>query len=67
MKDQKESLIHVRIAARQYGLPVKWLKDQAKAGTIPALVAENQVLFEAEILKSRLAELASKNTEQGDV
>jgi hypothetical protein len=58
MGNQKDNLIHVRTAARQYGLPVKWLKDQAKSGAIPALVAENQVLFDADILAGWLAERA---------
>jgi hypothetical protein len=60
METRKDNLIHVRIAARQYGLPVKWLKEQAIAGNIPALVAENQVLFNADILADWLAKRATQ-------
>ena len=55
---KKDNLIHVRVAARRYGLPIKWLKEQAKAGKIPALVADNQVLFDSEILSAWLAKRA---------
>ena len=58
MQTEKSNLIHVRIAARRYGLPVKWLKGQAKAGKIPALVADNQVLFDRSILAKWLADHA---------
>jgi glutathione S-transferase len=58
MQTEKNNLIHVRIAARRYGLPVKWLKEQAKAGKIPALVADNQVLFDRSILAKWLADHA---------
>lgn len=60
MEKEIENLIHVRIAARRYGLPVKWLKEQARAGAIPALIAENQVLFDADILAKCLTERARK-------
>ena len=55
MKTEKNNLIHIRIAARRYGLPVKWLKEQAKTGKIPALVADNQVLFDSGVLVKWLA------------
>jgi hypothetical protein len=58
METKNENLIHVRTAARLYGLPIKWLKDQAKAGNVPALIAENQVLFNADILSNWLDEQA---------
>jgi len=58
MENKKDKLIHARVAARRYGLPIKWLKEQANKGVIPALVADNQVLFDAEILASRLSDLA---------
>ncbi|MEN6384376.1 MAG: glutathione S-transferase N-terminal domain-containing protein [Phycisphaerales bacterium] len=58
---KKENLIHIRIAARRYGLPPKWLREQAKAGKIPALIADNQILFDASIL----AEWLSKKARQG--
>lgn len=61
MENKKENLIHVRIAALRYGLPAKWLREQAKTGHIPALIAENQVLFDADILADWLA----KRTRQG--
>ena len=60
MESKQNNLIHVRVAARRYGLPSKWLKEQAKAGNIPALVADNQVLFDADILSGWLAERARK-------
>jgi glutathione S-transferase len=58
MKNKNENLIHVRVAARKYGLPAKWLKEQAKAGKVPALIAENQVLFDADILSKWLSQRA---------
>jgi glutathione S-transferase len=59
MKNTKnKNLIHVTVAARRYGLPVKWLKEQARSGKIPALIAENQVLFDSGILADWLAERA---------
>lgn len=60
MKIDDDNLIHVRVAARRYGLPVKWLKAQAKEGKIPALIAENQVLFDSSVLSRWLADRARK-------
>lgn len=60
MENRKENLIHIRVAARRYGLPTKWLRGQAKAGNIPALIADNQVLFDADILADWLAKQARK-------
>jgi hypothetical protein len=65
MKTQDENLIHVRTAARRYGLPPKWLREQAKAGNIPALIAENQVLFDADILSQWLAKRAREGAASG--
>ena len=58
MENKKDNLIHVRVAARRYGLPIKWLKEQAQIGAIPALVAGNQVLFDSDILADWLAQQA---------
>ena len=60
METNKENLIHIRVAARRYGLPTKWLRDKAKAGEVPALIADNQVLFDADILADWLARQARK-------
>lgn len=50
MVQKNENLIHVRVAARLYGLPIKWLRKQAEEGVIPALIADKQVLFDSKIL-----------------
>ena len=63
MNNDKDNLIHVRTAARRYGLPLKWLKEQAISGNIPAVVADNQVLFDADVLLTWLAERARKGAE----
>lgn len=64
MKNENKHLIHVRMAARRYGLPAKWLREQAKAGNIPALIAENQVLFDARVLANWLAQQAKQGGDQ---
>jgi len=53
-------LIHVRIAARKYGLPEKWLRDKAKEGAVPALIAGYQIFFDEKIL----AEWLTKQTKE---
>lgn len=58
MKKSNNNLIHIRTAARKYGLPLKWLKEQAQSGAIPALLADKQVLFDADILANWLSERA---------
>jgi glutathione S-transferase len=60
METKKENLIHIRVAARLYGLPTKWLRGKAQTGEIPALIADNQVLFDADILADWLARQARK-------
>jgi len=62
MKNEKENLIHYRMAARQYGLPPKWLREQAMAGKIPAVIAEKQVLFDADVLSGWLSQRAKGET-----
>jgi len=54
-------LIHVRIAARKYGLPQKWLRDKAKEGAVPALIAGYQVLFDEKILAEWLLKQTKEN------
>lgn len=60
MNTKRDNLIHMRVAARKYGLTVKWLREQAKSGAIPGLVADGQVLFDESILVEYLSELARK-------
>lgn len=62
METKKDNLIHASIAARKYGLPLKWLKDQARSGAIPALIADNQILFDHDILANWLTARARGNT-----
>ncbi|MBN2512535.1 MAG: glutathione S-transferase domain-containing protein [Sedimentisphaerales bacterium] len=65
MDTNKENLIHYRIAARRYGLPPKWLREQAQAGNIPALIADGQVLFDTAILSEWLAKRAREGSNDG--
>ena len=64
MENKKPNLINSRyaikssIAARRYGIPEKWLKQQAKSGKIPALITDNAVVFDARILAKFLAKRA---------
>jgi hypothetical protein len=67
MNTKKKNLIHIRVAARYYGLPTKWLREQAKAGTVPALIADNQVLFDADILADWLAKRAREGGRDNDL
>ncbi|MCE5185404.1 MAG: glutathione S-transferase domain-containing protein [Planctomycetaceae bacterium] len=65
MKNKENNLIHIRTASRRYGLPAKWLREQAKSGAIPALVADNQVLFDSNILAEWLQERAQTGDARG--
>lgn len=59
-------LIHVRIAARKYGLPEKWLRDKAKEGAVPALIAGYQVLFDEKILAEWLLKQTKGEADEAD-
>ena len=58
MKNSDNKLIHSRIAARRYGIPEKWLKEQAIKGKVSALIAGNSVVFDANVLIDFLTEQA---------
>ncbi|HOM76856.1 MAG TPA: hypothetical protein PLE88_10100 [Anaerohalosphaeraceae bacterium] len=60
-----DNLIHLRAAARRFGLPPKWLKEQAISGAIPALIADNKVLFDLEVLVQWLTKRARGTGDDG--
>lgn len=61
MVNKNENLITHRVAAKIYGLPSKWLREQAELGNIPAIIAQNSILFDSFIL----AEWLSKKAKEG--
>lgn len=59
MKEKSEgALVSLQKTARELGIPVKWLRDQAEAGTIPGLRAGNRWLFIPEIATAAVRALA---------
>lgn len=47
-------------AARLYGIPAPWLKDEAAAGSIPHLRIGRQLFFNPDALGDSLARLAGR-------
>lgn len=57
MNDKK--IIKLNVAARQFGVPFRWLKRQAEAGKFPAVKAENIFLVLPEAVEKFLVESAA--------
>ena len=52
--------ISITELARTTGLPLAWLKDEAKAGRIPRLLVGRRLLFDPEAVDRVLAERAGR-------
>ena len=52
------NLIPLNIAARKYGVPRKWLADEARTGRLPSLIAGGAILFDESLLTSELLKRA---------
>jgi len=59
-------LLLLRRAARQLGVPAKWLRVEADAGRVPHLRAGGRYLFDLPALTHALAERAGRNDTEGD-
>jgi hypothetical protein len=57
-KTDSGALVSLQKMARQLGVPVKWLRDQAAAGVIPGLRAGNRWLFCPEVAVAAVRALA---------
>jgi hypothetical protein len=44
--------------ARQLGVPVRWLRDQAKSGKVPGLQAGNRWLFVPDVAEAAVRSMA---------
>jgi hypothetical protein len=68
MDNEKEQtvrpLVTLQDMARQLGVPVRWLRDQAAAGNVPGLQAGNRWLFCPEVAKAAVLEMASKSIKE---
>jgi hypothetical protein len=52
------ALVSLQVMARQLGVPVKWLREQAQAGTIPGLNAGNRWLFCPDVAEAAVRAMA---------
>ncbi|HMO14369.1 MAG TPA: hypothetical protein PKD64_11475 [Pirellulaceae bacterium] len=57
-KSDPGALVSLQKMARQLGVPVKWLRDQAQAGTIPGLKAGNRWLFCPDVAEAAVRAMA---------
>lgn len=46
--------------ARHFGVKVAWLKTEADAGRVPALIAEDRYLFDLDAVEAALLERARR-------
>jgi hypothetical protein len=60
MDEQNEprGLLPLRRAARQVGVPAKWLREQAEAGKVPGLRAGNRWLFLPDAVTEAIEKMA---------
>jgi hypothetical protein len=52
-------LLKLTECCREFGLPVRWLKDEVKAGRLPALKVGRALFFERDAIERTLAERAA--------
>ena len=55
-----EKFVPLRQAAIRLGLPMVWLKNEAKAGRVPCLRAGNRVMFHVDAVERALLERANQ-------
>lgn len=53
------SLIPLRLMARRLGVPVRWLREEAKAGRLPHLNAGGRILVHPEAVECELTARAA--------
>jgi hypothetical protein len=53
-------VIKLNVAARQFGVPFRWLRQQAEAGKFPAVKADNVFLVLPDAVEQFLVEAAGK-------
>lgn len=58
-------LVTATALARLYGLQASWLRDEAFAGRLPALLAGEAVLFNRSSVERALAERAAQTAGRG--
>ena len=59
-------LLSLSRMARRLGVTQQWLRDQADAGQIPCLKAENRYLFNPVAVQDILATKAARTRQGGD-
>ena len=62
MENVKDNLISIGQLSRKLNISVVWLRVQADKGVLPCVNAGGKLLFNIEAVKSRLADLAVKWT-----
>ncbi len=63
MNEQPPKLLHTGAMARRLGVRTDWLRQEAKAGHIPALAAGDRYLFDPEAVEAELLRRARENGE----
>jgi len=60
-------LVNLPTCADALGVPISWLKDNARAGHIPCLKVGGKFLFDLEAAKTAVADMASqrRNSRRG--
>jgi len=54
----KSKPLGILVVSRKFGVPVKWLREEAEAGRIPHLKAGNTLLFNYEAVEECLGKRA---------
>jgi hypothetical protein len=62
---QSTKVLSLQRMARRVGVPAKWLKEQAEAGSVPSLRAGAKFVFEPGAVEEALARLARYPTASG--
>jgi hypothetical protein len=60
------AILTIREASRRYGLTQAWLKREAAAGRLPAIIDGPRVVFSAPALERALARLAEGGVPHAD-
>jgi len=66
MNNEKQNLLPLGAMARRVHVPSKWLRREAEAGRIPHLKADQQLLFNPEIVEPLLVDRASSGGQVND-
>lgn len=57
---ESKCFISLHELSQQLGLPVSWLRDEAKAGRIPSLKTGRRLMFRVDDVERELAERANE-------